>query len=90
MLADQTAETQDKKVLKNYSLKDLSLETINSYRQRLSSRNPSHPFLESSIEDFLFDIGAWGRSREHQEEGLTVAGLLMFGKERCITDEFPN
>jgi ATP-dependent DNA helicase RecG len=90
MLADQSNETRDKKILVGYGVEDLNVESVNSYRQRLSSRNPNHPFLASEFKEFLFEIGAWGKSRQSNEEGLTVAGLLMFGKERAITDEFPH
>ncbi|WP_172195919.1 ATP-binding protein [Saccharibacillus qingshengii] len=31
-----------------------------------------------------------GRNRQSKVEGLTAAGLLMFGKERMILDEFPQ
>ena len=35
-------------------------------------------------------IGAWRRDREKRIEGLTLAGLLMFGKLRSICDDCPN
>ncbi len=90
MLSDQATETQDKKILTKYGMDDLNADTISSYRNRLSARNPGHPFLEADTREFLWQIGAWGKSRDTREEGLTLAGLLMFGKEHVITEECPN
>jgi hypothetical protein len=36
--------------------------------------------------EFLTRLGCWRRDRETQEEGLTLAGLLMFGQHRPIHD----
>ncbi len=43
-----------------------------------------------SDKEFLYQIGAWGSIRGTDKEGLTVAGLLMFGYERAIIEEFPH
>ena len=32
----------------------------------------------------------WKKDRKSAEEGLTIAGLLMFGKMISIQEEFPN
>ncbi|MCK4258714.1 MAG: putative DNA binding domain-containing protein [Halanaerobiales bacterium] len=90
MLADQSNISQDSIVLANYSLKDINIDSLKSYRERLSSRKPSHPWLGLNDIEFLDNIGAWGRDRERNHQGLTVAGLLMFGKERVITEILPH
>lgn len=59
MLADQSDETQDRKVLEGFTLEDLDLESVKSYRSRLASLKPQHPFLAKEITDFLTEIGAW-------------------------------
>ena len=40
--------------------------------------------------EFLRAIGGWKRDRETRREGLTKAGLLMFGSHRSIREVFPN
>ncbi|MEB3341130.1 ATP-binding protein [Okeania sp.] len=35
-------------------------------------------------------MGGWKRDRATNQEGLTYAGLLMFGRERSILDAFPH
>lgn len=90
MFSDQNSNTQDQKVLGHFDLNDLSQESVENYRARLSARSPHHTFLGQSLKVFLTSIGAWGMIRETKKEGLTAAGLLMFGKERAILEEFPH
>ena len=35
---------------------------------------------------FLAKLGGWRKDRGTRQEGLTVAGLLMFGKDEAIRD----
>ncbi|APH13664.1 hypothetical protein NPD5_1145 [Clostridium sporogenes] len=35
-------------------------------------------------------LGAYDKDRKLGKEGITAAGLLMFGEESAITDEFSN
>ncbi|WP_149540694.1 putative DNA binding domain-containing protein [Siccirubricoccus phaeus] len=90
MLAEQTEESRDNRVLKGFGLEDLDWESVRAYRQMMRDRSPTHPFLDAPDEEFLRKIGAVRRDRESGTEGLTVAGLLMFGKSESIQDEFPN
>ncbi|MEP2090824.1 MULTISPECIES: ATP-binding protein [Pseudomonadota] len=69
---------------------DVSPETFAAFRQVFSGREPDHPFNALNDGDFLRSIGGWKRDRERGSEGLTVAGLLMFGKFQAIQDEFPD
>lgn len=90
MLAEQSDAPRDATVLANYGIEDLDLDTVQAYRQIFASRAPTHPFIAQSLPDFLRSIQAWKRDRESGEEGLTVAGLLMFGKLNSILDAVPN
>ena len=42
------------------------------------------------MKEFLYKIGAWGKVRNTNKEGLTLAGLLMFSEERIITEVLPQ
>lgn len=90
MIADSNDISQDSVVLEGFTINDLNLDSINSYKNRLESKNSSHPWLALDLKNFLYKIGAYGKNRSNNTEGVTYAGLLMFGEEREICDEFPK
>lgn len=89
MLADRN-EDRDTSVLKGFDISDLDHDTVKRFRQRLASSKPEHPFLHDDVQEFLYNIGAWGKNRAEGYQGITVAGLLMFGRERSILARFPG
>ena len=86
MLADQADEPADSLILEHFNLSDLDPVSLQQYRQRFSSRDPEHPWLSVDDRGFLEKLGGWRRDRQTDKEGLTVAGLLMFGKDEAIRD----
>jgi len=90
MLADQTEESQDSKILEGFDINDLNEDSIKSFRNRLSAVKLDHPWISLDSKAFLYKLDAYGKDRKTGEEGITVAGLLMFGEERAIVDEFPK
>ncbi|MBO7329638.1 MAG: putative DNA binding domain-containing protein [Lentisphaeria bacterium] len=90
MLAEQGSETMDDVIIRGYGLEDLDTGTFNAYRQRLSNRQPDHPFNNLDSHEFLRSIGGYRTDRITGVSGLTLAGLLMFGKLRDILDNVPN
>lgn len=90
MLAEQTEESRDSRILKGYDLDDLCAESLRVYRQVFANRDPHHLWNELETRPFLKQIGAWRKDRETGEDGLTVAGLLMFGYHTTIQEAFPN
>jgi ATP-dependent DNA helicase RecG len=90
MLAEQIEDVRDRRVLPNYGLADLDQESVRIYRQMLKDESPAHPWLELADAPFLQQIGAWRRDRETGDEGLTLAGLLMFGKWNSIQEAVPH
>lgn len=89
MIKDSSNQTNDKTCLEEFSLDDFNLESILSYKQMLKASNPSHIFLTMSDEQFYLNLGIAKKGND----GLlhpTRAGLLMFGKEYRITDEFSH
>lgn len=90
MFADADPGEPDSRVVEGFGMEDLHEETISRYRNLLSARRPGHPFLLEEGIPFLRQIRAWGRDRERNTEGPTLAGLLVFGRERSILDRLPR
>ena len=90
MLAEQVEDARDARFLENYTLDDICTESLKAYRNRLASLKPDHPFNQSDDLEFLRQLGGWKRDRKTQQEGLTLAGLLMFGKHTSITEVVPH
>ena len=90
MLGEQTNDTRDAVILEHFTIADIDKESFRIYRQQFSNRKPEHPFNEYDDQEFLRQIGGWARDRQNGTEGLTLAGLLMFGMFRSILDAVPN
>ncbi|MCA2828558.1 MAG: putative DNA binding domain-containing protein [Microcystis sp. M086S1] len=90
MFRDASNEPQDFQLLDNFNLNDVDTDTLKIFRQRFSNREPDHPWLAYNDQQLLHQLGGWRRDRNSSQEGLTVAGLLMFGRERSILDAFPH
>lgn len=90
MIADAEEDTRDARILEHFGLEDLDEESLKRYRNLFSAVNPSHPWLTLDDRSLLQMLGGWAKDRATGHEGLTVAGLLMFGKLRSIYDAVPN
>lgn len=90
MLAEQTNDSRDSALIRNFNFDDINIDSFRVYRQNFSVRQPNHPFNEYNDIEFLRNIGGWKKDRDTGEEGLTLAGLLMFGRLRSILDAVPN
>lgn len=90
MLADSLPDKPDSRILENYTLEDLDEVSVAQYRQLLGSVRPGHPFLKWDDKGVLLKLGGWKKDRYTGKEGLTVAGLLMFGKTESIVEAFPD
>jgi ATP-dependent DNA helicase RecG len=85
MFADQSNEPADSRILDNFSLNDLHVDSLRQFRNRFASRG-SHPWLAEDDAGLLTKLGGWRKDRLSGREGLTLAGLLMFGREQAIRD----
>jgi len=90
MMAEQVEDNRDNEILPNFGWNDLDIESFYAYRNLYAARMPTHPWNENDAPTFLKNIGAWRKNRETGEEGLTKAGLLMFGCLPSIQEIFPN
>ncbi|MBN1591505.1 MAG: putative DNA binding domain-containing protein [Pirellulales bacterium] len=84
MLADRSEEPADSQLVPGFGLNDLDKQSLDQYRQRFSARDPEHPWLAERPRGLLEKLGGWRKDRMTGVEGLTLAGLLMFGKDEAI------
>lgn len=89
MLRDASSDAQDSEIVENFGMEDVDSETLKSYKNRFRTRFPDHPYLALDDKELLSKIGAYRRDRRTKIEGLTLAGLMIFGKETSITEAFP-
>lgn len=90
MLGEQAHDTRDAAILDGFTFDDINLETFKLYRQHFANRQPAHILNDLENRDFLRQLGGWSHDRKSGIEGLTLAGLFMFGKLRSILDAAPN
>ena len=90
MLADAVNDSNDTVILNGYSMDDIDIDSLSAYRNLYKSAKGSHPWATLEDKDFLIQLGGYAKDRVTKEEGLTLAGLLMFGKLRSILDGVPN
>lgn len=89
MLRDAAAKTQDLRVIETMDTAVFDRDSIRRYRNRMASLRPGHVWEELDDCDFLYKLGALGRSEDGKLHP-TAAGLLMFGHEYEIVREYPN
>ncbi len=90
MLSDRSEEPADSRILERFTLDDLDRPSLQQYRQRFASHTPTHPWLSEDDRGLLSKLGGWRRDRKNGLEGVTVAGLLMFGTDEAIREAIPQ
>ena len=90
MLSDRSVEPADSRILEGFGMEDLDLASLQQYRHRLASHKPTHPWLSEDDVRFLTKLGGWRRDRQKGSEGLTCAGLLMFGRDETLREAIPG
>lgn len=88
MLRDAAIRTQDMLILEDMGLDVLDYDSLHRYRIRMKNYRPGHVWEELDDEEFLYRLGAAGRSEDGKIHP-TAAGLLMFGHEYEIVKEYP-
>lgn len=88
MMRDAAVKTQDMIVLENMELDAFDYDSVKRYRIRMKTYRPGHAWEELEDVEFLYKLGAVGRSSNGKIHP-TAAGLLMFGYENEIVKEFP-
>lgn len=89
MLAEQVEDSRDARILLHFGLKDLDADSLKAYRNIFRADKPDHPWLALDDQGFLQMLGGWRQDRVMGENGLTVAGLLMFGSWPSMAEALP-
>lgn len=90
MFSDASERPPDSEILKYFTLNDLDTDTLAGFRNLFKTNLPGHPFLVGDDKEMLRQLGGWAMDRATGDEGLTLAGLLMFGRQRSILDHLPH
>ena len=90
MVRDAFQDGNDRLFLKHYTMDDIDIPTLERYRNHFKSRFPDHVFNSLDDKEFLRQLGGFTMNREEGMEGLTMAGLLMFGKGLPVRERFDN
>ena len=90
MLRDANESGNDGSLLIGYTMDDIDLNSLRSYRIEFEHRNPEHIWNGEDDKTFLKNMGGYVVDRTTQKGWLTTAGLLMFGKGVSIRERFDN
>lgn len=90
MLRDANDSGNDGSLLIGYTMDDIDINALRSYRIEFEHRNPEHIWNGNDDETFLKNMGGYAVDRTTKKGWLTTAGLLMFGKGLPIRERFDN
>lgn len=90
MLRDASDAGNDGGLLIGYTMDDIDINSLRSYRIEFEHRNPEHVWNGNDDQMFLKNMGGYAVDRSTGKEWLTTAGLLMFGKGLSVRERFDN
>lgn len=90
MIRDQNPDGNDSIIFEYYTMDDIDKETLRKYRQIFEIRNEGHVWNSLDDKAFLEKLGGYRKDRRNNVEGLTLAGLMMFGTGQAIREKFSN
>lgn len=80
----------ESKIYKNVALTDLRLDLIARARKLAVIRQPGHPWTELNDLELLKSSGLYKKDYISGEEGITLAGILLLGKDDVIKSVLPH
>ena len=90
MIRDSNPSGNDDQLLEYFTMDDIDGESLRQYRQMFANWNTDHVWNSLDDKEFLKQLGGYVVDRKEQIEGLSMAGLLMFGKGLPIRERFGN
>lgn len=90
MIRDANEDGNDGGLLDGFTLDDIDTNTLHGYRNQFRILNADHEWNDKDDKEFLRLLGGYTKNRQTGKEGLTVAGLMMFGTGLAIRERFGN
>ncbi|MCL7421756.1 MAG: putative DNA binding domain-containing protein [Methylobacter sp.] len=91
LLAERIEDERDSRILPGFGMEDIDLRSLGIYRQMLrDAKGATHPFLTEDDKGLLTKLRGWRKDRQTGNEGLTLAGVLMFGTWDAIQEAAPH
>lgn len=82
--------SQDNLPADNFTIDDLDLDSLITYKERVSKRYPKKKYIEMEHLEFLTEIGACYKDRNTGELKIRRGTLLFLGKCNSIKELFPH
>lgn len=80
----------ENRVYPAFDIQDLDEEAFEALRRGIRANNPDHPWLASSNEEILRSGEMFFADPETGKTGLTLAAILLFGKQHTIASVLPS
>ena len=90
MLRDKMRRSLTARFMHGTTWECVDMISWRSYRNRMMSYDPAHAWVTLEDKVLLEKLGGYARSEDGKEEGLTVAGLLMFGTDDALRHFYPH
>lgn len=90
MLRDANDDGNDGILIEYHDMNDIDIPTLRNYRNEFENRNIGHAYNQLDDKEFLRQMGGYTIDRVTRKEGLTLAGLMMFGKGLSVRERFSN
>mgnify|MGYP002625017846 CR=1 FL=1 len=90
MIRDANDDGNDGLIMRHYGMEDIDEDSLRQYRSEFRTANQDHVWNKYDDKQFLKSFGAYTFDRETGEEGLTLAGLLMFGNGLAVRERLSN
>lgn len=74
----------------DFKMSDLRTDLIDRARKMSRIRNMNHPWIAMGDEELLRNAGLILKDDKRQREGITLAGVLLFGKDTTIMSALPQ
>ena len=90
MIRDASDSGNDDSLLVGYTMNDIDINSLRSYRIEFEHRNPDHIWNGCDDQTFLTNMQGYAVDRLTGKGWLTTAGLLMFGSGLAVRERFGN